>query len=76
LADTVAGLNQEHQRDDPLATSTASRWLVRVDLFRKFVDVRELALGTDLRRALALGIERLSHDDWDIKGVSFQWHFC
>lgn len=47
------------------------RWLVRVDLFRAVVEVVELQPGTDLRRALAAGIDRLKREGCRIEGVSY-----
>jgi hypothetical protein len=67
----LAAMNQKRQRYDPLAKSTETRWLVRVDLYRNVIDALELASGTDLRAALADGIEQLRRDGWENEGVSF-----
>ena len=73
---SVASMNQKRQRYDPLATSSATRWLVRVDEFRHVVDVVELRPGTDLRQALAAGIEKLRSEGWLVEGVSFSGTFA
>jgi hypothetical protein len=73
--DNVAAMNQKRQRYDPLATSSATRWLVRVDEFRNVVAVLELPAGTDLRQALADGMESLRREGWEIEGVSFSGTF-
>ena len=67
--------NQKRQRFDPLATSSAPRSLVRVDLFRTVIDVQELPPGADLRRAPADGIEFLHRAGWTIEGVSYSGTF-
>jgi hypothetical protein len=68
---TLATMGTKRQQYDPLKTSAAPRWLVRVDNFGNVIEARELAPGADLRAALAEGIEVLRRDGWSIEGVSF-----
>ena len=63
-------MNGKRQRYDPLHTNTAPQWLARVDKFNKVIESRKLAPRTDLRAALAAGIEELRRDGWTIEGVS------
>jgi hypothetical protein len=64
-------MNRKRSRFDPLAVSTAARWLITLDHFQNTIDATELPAGIDLRRAFNEAMESLRREGWTIEEPFF-----